>query len=196
MHGLIYNFHIDHGFYPKGNAALHYGNSGCDGSCSTDPCTEVATECLSPVEYYSCAWFGGSQDCWNCLDPMCMSCVTFITDIGSCSTDMCHDFAPESLNQCVCIAPASPRSSPKSVRCLEPCQGECNTCSPMNDSSYGDLIVNCSACVAGKRDIADASNYKYCVDACPTGTTDNNPTCADVSGSVISIDFLVPSNTW
>ena len=28
MHGLIYNFHIDRGFYNLGDAELHYGNSG------------------------------------------------------------------------------------------------------------------------------------------------------------------------
>ena len=123
-----------------------------------------------------------------------MSCSTYTDD--SCNTDMCHEFAPESSNGCVCIAAVSPRASPKSVRCFEPCQGECDTCSPQNDSSYGDLIVNCSACASGKRDIADATNYKFCIDACPTGTSDTDPTCADVSGSVISIDFVVPSTTF
>ena len=28
MHGLIYNFYIDRGFYSKGDIQLHYGNTG------------------------------------------------------------------------------------------------------------------------------------------------------------------------
>ena len=195
MHGLIYNFHIDHGFYTTGDAALHYGNTGCDSSCSGGFCTKVVTECLSPVEYYSCAWFGGAADCWNCLDPMCMSCSSYLTD-SSCNTDMCHDFAEESSNECFALNSSYTRSNPKTTRTFEPCQGECDTCSPQNDSSYGDLIVNCSACAAAKRDIADASDYKYCIDACPTGFTDNDPSCGSVSSSVISIDFVVPSTSF
>ena len=195
VHALIYNFFIDHSYHAKGDAALHYGNTACNAAC-TNKCTSESTECLDPVEYYSCTWFdGGDADCWNCLDPMCMSCSSYWTH-DSCNVGSCHEFATESANECTCIDAAQSRSNPRTDRCFGECQGECQTCSPQNESSYGDLIANCSACAASAKDISGSTDYSYCIDACPTQFTDGGSACTIDQELIISFNFLVPKTTF
>ena len=191
MSGFVYNFYIDLGFYAKGDPELHYGNTGCLGCGPADVCTEEASECLTGA--YDCTADGGDSDCWKCYDPMCMQCNGF-SSASECATGKCHDFSTEASNECTC---GSLMRMDPVERCFD-CGGECDDCGTQ-DQPFGDSIVYCILCKSGKKEISltsGAAEYKYCIDDCPHGFTENAGTCTLVTSLTLEYDFNVPSETY